>query len=246
MSLEENFNCENCKFIEVIDGVQQGCAINKLDRFKKYAQANLNINNVYNFTKSCIYKRYNDWNGNLEEETKLFMNYIFVLRDFSNLNTLKQRVEQIKKYNPEWIGIIHNNKEHHFEIIDMMNSIGNYKFNIILETEEIIDFYKIDRFAKNIPKGWTVINVVEDVFNPDVYDLIDKAINEKLKSPIVVMDDKKSINNLCFFNYVYKKLQGSLPILDKEKDVIIYLSFPEKVEIMVGSDAILTWEQIND
>ena len=236
--------CEGCKFITVENGTQTGCAINKLDRFKKLANATLNSLNIYEFSRVCIYKRNNEWEGDIQAETATPMSYIFILKDFEKLNILAESLKKVKVLNPVWIGIIHTCTANHKEVIEEMNAVGNRIFNVIMQLNETADFDKIDAFYKNIPQGWTLINIVGEELRINALNEISEAINENLKTVAVVKNTNESINGLCFNNFFYRALHGSFPIIDEPNQTMYYKNIIEKVQ-EAFPDGVYTWEDLN-
>ena len=236
--------CEGCKFNVLENGTQTGCAINKLERFKTHADAVLNSSNVYEFSRICIYKRNTDWEGNIEQETTLPMSYIFILKDFDKLNILAESLRKVKAKNPLWIGIVHTCTANHKEVIEEMNAIGNKYFNVVMQIKETRDFDKIDSFYKNIPHGWTLVNIIGEELKENALEIIDKAVNEDLKSISIVKENDKTVNGLCLNNFFYRILSGSFPIIEEETKTIYYKTIMEKIE-EAHPDGIYTWEQLN-
>lgn len=131
--------------------------------------------------------------------------YVFILNNFSSIEQLKLNISTAISCNPMWIGIIHNDKEIHKDIITFMESY-HIPFNIIYNIENIPDILKLDQFMSNYKNGWTIVNVVGEQFSTDKYDTINK-IPADIAPIALVRDESESINNMCFFNIIYKHLK---------------------------------------
>lgn len=237
--------CEGCKFAVLENGTQVGCAINKLERFKKSGQAILKkLSYTYNLSRVCIYKRQEEWEGDIEAETALRMGYIFILKDFDKLSILGESLRKVKPLNPTWIGIVHTCVANHKEVIEEMNAVGNKYFNVVMQLSQTQDFDKIDSFYKNIPQGWTLVNIVGEELKIDAKSTIEKEVNDNLKAISAVKFSDDTVNGVCINNFFYRMLGGSFPIVDEENQTIFYKSILEKIT-EAHPDGVYTWSELN-
>jgi hypothetical protein len=173
-------------------------------------------NGDISLTKICMYK-----NKDIDE-IDIKMGYVFILNDLKYFDTLRSNIELIKDKNPIWIGISHN-------------------------YDELSDLYRLDQFKKNYKNGWTLVNVVGEYFNPNAKSQVEKYIFKDFKSAGIIKDNKDpkdlSINNICFFNLIYKFLKGNDPEVDEVKEVVYYKSVFDKI-LEQNPEMFKTWEEI--
>jgi hypothetical protein len=169
--------------------------------------------------------------------------YIFILKDINQLETLKNNISKILHHDPNWIGICHNLVESTDDIIDEMRYL-QCKYNIVMNYNQIPDLYILDQFINNIKNGWTIVNIVGEEFNEDLYLKINKVNNANI--PIaLIKNESESINEMAYFNYIYKFLKGSKVEIDEETDIVRNMTYEEKIKEK-SPDMIKTWEQINE
>lgn len=221
-------SCKDCKFVKVDESGQFGCEQNKLEKFISQNAATKGDDGWYNLNRLCMFKRFIDWDGSIEEETEIKMGYIFILNRESNFDELLNNINQIKDKKPLWIGVICTSHQPRKDIIELLGSIG-CKYNIITDYIEKQNWFYIDPFVKHIKNGWTLVNIVGEEFISDAKEKIHQAINEDLKVVGLVTPKEDSLNGICFFNIFFKFHNGSLPAFDEESDSYIIESFENKM-----------------
>lgn len=229
--MKKILSCQECRY-----EIETGCSLGLIEKLGTVEDQNGNIS----LSKICMYKNKD------VEEIDIKMGYVFILNDLNNLDILKSNIELIKDKNPIWIGISHNFPDKAKDIIDMLKSY-NLKFNTISNYDEIPDLYKLDQFKKNYKNGWTLINVVGEYFNHEAKSQVEKYILKDFKSAGIIKDNKDpndlSINNVCFFNLIYKFLKGNDPEIDENKEVVHYKSIFGKL-FEQNAEMFKTWEEL--
>lgn len=229
--MKKILSCEGCRY-----EIDTGCSLGLIEKLGTAEDQNGDIS----LTKICMYK-----NKDIDE-IDIKMGYVFILNDLKHFDTLRSNIELIKDKNPIWIGISHNFPDKAKEIIDMIK-LYNLKFSIISNYDELSDLYKLDQFKKNYKNGWTLVNVVGEYFNPNAKSQVEKYIFKDFKSAGIIKDNKDpkdlSINNICFFNLIYKFLKGNDPEVDEIKEVVYYKSVFDKI-LEQSPDMFKTWEEI--
>jgi len=212
------FSCEDCPNAIIQNDKQIGCAINLADSLG----IEESDGKFFELGRVCLSK-------NDKPDVKL--GYIFILKDKIEYESLLSNLLAIKSKNPIWIGISNGAEELSKQIIDFINTnIPNVKFNIITNYDNILDTECIDKFTKSLANGWTYVNIVGQYFNPSVKDLLQKFIIQDSQVACLIKDsDTDSLNNTCFFNFIYKYLKGSKPKV-LEDDTIELKTFFEKVQ----------------
>lgn len=232
-------SCQNCKHAEIDNNVQTGCAINKLSNFTESNSAELNNESgYYDLLKVCLFK-----NKELKD-VKTPVGYIFILKDESKIELLKNNIENILDKNPIWIGIIHNLVNLADDIIDKFSYIS-LPINIICNHNEITDVDSLDLFMKNYKNGWTIVNIVGEDFNTNLVTTLDFYLSTKTKPIALIKSSEDSVNEMCFYNFIYKFLKGSKLEVNSETQEIIDKSYEEKVAES-SIDMIKTWKEINE
>ena len=169
--------------------------------------------------------------------------YIFILKDVSHLSQLKDNISKVLHHNPNWIGICHNLEESADDIIDEMRYL-ECQYNIVLNYNKIPDIYILDQFINNIKNGWTVVNIVGEDFNEDLYLKINKITTSNIPVALI-RHDSDSINGMAYFNYTFKYLKGSKLEIDEENDIVKNMTYEEKIKEQSPS-MIKTWEEIDE
>lgn len=221
-------SCKGCKFAIVDESKQIGCEQHKLEKFIAQGVAKIDDDRWYSIDRLCMFKRFVDWDGSIEDETQIKMGYIFILNRESSFDELIQNINAIKDKEPLWIGVICTSYQPKKDIIDILNSIG-CKYNIITDYIEKQDWFYIDPFIKHIKNGWTLVNIVGKEFISDAKERMHKAINEDLKAIGLVTPAEDSLNGICFFNIFFKFHNGSVPNFDEESNSYIVESFENKM-----------------
>jgi len=226
------FSCENCPNAIIQNDKQIGCAINLADSLG----IEESDGKFFELSRVCLSK-------NDKPDVKL--GYIFILKHKSEYENLLSNLLAIKSKNPIWIGISNRVEELSNNIIDFINTnIPNVKFNIIISYDDITDDECIDKFAKSLGNGWTYVNIVGQYFNPLAKDLLQKFIIQDFQIACLIRDsDANSLNNTCFFNFIYKYLKGSQPKV-LEDDTIELKTFFEKVQEQRES-MIFDWSKLS-
>jgi len=167
--------------------------------------------------------------------------YIFLLNDGGSFESLKAQLSTIKDSNPMWVGVITECKEYYDEIIDILNQY-KVNFNVLYNLEKVSDVYKLDQFSK-YKNGWTIVRVAGENIVDDA-DLLRKYISDGNKIALIKEDDR-SVNGMCFFNFIYQYLKGSKYELNEETEEVIFKTFEEKV-LEKDPNMITTWDKLNE
>jgi hypothetical protein len=169
--------------------------------------------------------------------------YVFILNDPNLISELKENVSTVISRNPMWIGITNNDEEANQDIIDFMQAF-NVPFDIMYNLEDIPDVLKLDQYMSHYKNGWTLVNIVGEDFSIDKYDYVE-AIFNSIAPVALVRDESESINNMCFFNIVYKFLHGSKCKMEEETEELVCELFEERVAATQPT-MIKTWKDIYD
>lgn len=224
-------SCEDCKY-----EIEDGCKLGLIEKLGTAVDENGDVS----LCKICMFK-----NKDIDE-IDIKMGYIFILKDLSKIDTLKENIELIKDKNPLWIGISHDFPDNNDDIINIVKDY-NVKYNIISNYEPIQDLYRLDQFKKNYKNGWTLVNIIGDYFNKDAKSIVQDYILVQLKSVGIIKDNKDiedySVNNVCFYNLIYKYLKCNDPEIDEENEVIHYKSIFQKLHDS-NSSMFKTWEEV--
>jgi hypothetical protein len=98
---------------------------------------------------------------------------------------------------------------------------------------------------KNYKNGWTIVNVVGEDFDTNLINTLDFYLNTKTKPIALIKSGEDSVNEMCFYNFIYKFLKGSKLEVNSETQEIIDKSYEEKVAES-SIDMIKTWKEINE
>jgi hypothetical protein len=175
-------------------------------------------------------------------DVEMKSNYIFVLKDISHLQLLKDRVLEAQNKNAIWIGINHDFPEVHDQLIEFCSSL-TVSYNIICNYLVPLDIDRLDNFIKNYPSGWTFVNIAGEniAYNENVVD----SYANKNNKPLALVKEGESINNMCYFNFLYVFLRGSKPEINEETEEVSFKTYEEKVYDQSAS-MIKTWEELNE
>lgn len=139
------------------------------------------------------------------------INYIFILHSEFDIEKLYYNISLVQKQNPKWIGVVVNSDFPESRLVDVSYQLNKYGISfdvsksLIAQTDEEL----VDTFYYNIPKnGWTVINIVGEYLNLTAKTIIEKYISNDRISLLYIHNDSKSINNVCFSNFIYDNLGG--------------------------------------
>jgi hypothetical protein len=168
------------------------------------------------------------------------ISYVFVLNDINKEKTLYDNINLVKSQNPSWIGVYHRFEDINENILNFLSE-SNIKHNVILSYEDFDDLTVCDKFIKNYPNSWNVINVVGEELLLDAQ----KKITEFTKNGQALLIKAESFNGTAFQTYCYKILNGN--IINEEDLQLNALSYEAKLTYKYnGSNFIKNWEQINE
>ena len=223
-------SCNECKFASRSENIQTGCNLNKLEKFIELNAASIQPeDNSYSLSRICMFKRSEDWNGDILEETQIKMGYIFIIKDKDSIQTFKDNIELIKDKNPLWIGVLHSFNSLNNEICNILDTL-QCKYNIVCQYTQDHDINKIDQFLPHMKAGWTLVNVVGEEFLVDAKNRLNYFINEQLGMAGIIKNEGDSLNGFCFFNIFFKFHKGSKIEYDQNENLYIYKSFEYKVK----------------
>jgi hypothetical protein len=181
----------------------------------------------------------------MDDLQTLKSNYIFVLKNIKHLQLLKNILSTIKNKNPMWIGISHDIPEVHEEIIKSCNTL-NTPYNVICNYEVPHDLDRLDNFMKNYTAGWTFVNIVGDEikYNEEAVHLY----SDKNGNPLGLVKEDESINNTCYFNFLYVYLRGNKAEITEEEDEIQKIEFKtyEQKIYEQSPSMVKTWKELNE
>lgn len=232
-------SCSNCKHVVLDNGIQTACAVNKLNQLieSKFTEFNTESGH-YDLFKVCLFRNKDS------SEVKTPVGYIFILNNESDIETLKSNIDKALEKNPIWIGIVHN-------LVDLANNIiikfGSIScpLNIICNHNPTHDIMSLDMFMKNYKNGWTIVNVVGEEFDIDLIDTLNLYLDNTKSAIALIKSDSSSINQMCFYNFIYKYLKGSLLEIDPKTEEIIDKTYEQKV-LDSSPNMITTWKEINE
>lgn len=167
--------------------------------------------------------------------------YILILKEAKYFENLVNELSNIKNSNPIWVGVVIDVPEYYEQIISILNTFG-CDFNVVYNLKNDEDIYKLDLFHK-YKNGWTIVKIAgeETVANKD---LLNRYILDGNKAAII-KTNKESINDMCFFNFIFKYLNGNKYEINEETDEVIFKTFEEKV-LEKDPNMITTWEKLNE
>lgn len=232
-------SCSNCKHAVLDNGVQTACAVNKINRLieSKFAEFNAESGH-YDLFKVCLFRNKDS------SDVKTPVGYIFILNDISNIDTLKNNIDKALEKNPIWIGIVHNLVDSASDIILKFGYIA-CPINIICNHNPTHDIISLDMFMKNYKNGWTIVNVVGEDFDIDLIDSLDLYLNNTRSATALIKSSDDSVNQMCFYNFIYKYLKGSLLEIDPTTEEVIDKTYEQKV-LDSSPNMIKTWKEINE
>ena len=224
--------CNNCKNATINNGVQVGCNINIADRlgFDQIESAYYDLKNI------CLFK------NKEKTDVDINMGYILVSQQNTTFEDIKQCIDKVLNNNPIWIGVYCYSLDIKDACTSYLNSL-QLKYNILLTFSDTSDFDKLDKFIKNYLNGWTHVHIVGQEFKNYSKDLLfQKILIENYKIGLIV-ENKDNINNMCYFNMIYKYLKGSKLIQDEDSGDIIDKTFYEKLKEK-SANMIYTWSDL--
>lgn len=160
--------------------------------------------------------------------------YIFILKEEGRLLDLIALLTQVRR-EAVWIGVSAI-PECENELRYVLDECG-VKYNLIVNTEEFSDYYKIDQFLPCLKNGWTYVHEVGQPFRSDVDGKVKKFIENGGKFGLIA-DDHEATTDICFYSLIYKMLHGNKPELDQ------MINFYDKVE-REDPSMIKKWEEIS-
>lgn len=148
------------------------------------------------------------------------ISYIFIIK---NSNGILDFTVLLSKVVQEaiWIGVS-SVPECEQDLRYILDESG-IKYNLIINTEDFSDYYKIDQFLPHIKNGWTYVHEVGQPFRDDVNRKVKKFIESGGKFALI-SDEHEAINDTCFYSLIYKMLRGNRPELNQ------IINFYDKVE----------------
>lgn len=234
-------NCKDCKFAIVNNDIQVGCSENKVHKFVKQGFSKISKNNYFELDRICLFKRSEDWNGNLAEETAIRLTYLFILKD-TNLEELYKNIDEIKDKNPVSVYVISTVTNDSSEILNKLKEL-KCKYHYIVDYMEKSDWFLIDKIIKNLKTGWTLVNIVGDKFINNAKEILETSINENLERFALIVPEEDTVNAICFFNIFFKFHKGSMPQYDELSDSYIVETFENKIKTK-NPDMIKNWSEI--
>lgn len=229
-------SCEDCKYAILKNEEQVGCSIDKIDKLDPIKDSG----KFFQLNKVCLFK------NKQEEEVDLKLGYLFIVNSNDKIKNLEYNISLIKDKNPVWIGVIHDDIEYNEKIINILDGL-NIKYNIVCNYDKIADLYKLDQFIKNYKNGWTLVNVVGEYFNHSAKEVLENFIINNSGKAAIIKDSNDpedfGVNNICYFNFIYRYVNGSRPDFNEEEQVYYTKSLYEKISAKDPS-MIKTWKEI--
>lgn len=223
-------SCHQCKFASRSGKIQTGCDLNKLEKFISLNSAVMESNDdSYSLSRICMFKRSEDWQGDIEQETKIKLGYIFIIKDKDSMQTFKDNIELIRDKNPLWIGVLHSFNSLNSEVCKILDTL-KCKYNVICQYTKDYDINRIDDFLPYMKAGWTLVNIVGEELLVDAKDKLNYFINDQLGMAGIIKNEGTSLNGFCFFNIFFKFYKGSKIEYSPDEDVYIYKNFEYKVK----------------
>jgi hypothetical protein len=222
--IDSPMHCEGCKHILTNSDKQIGCRVVDL----KALNAELLEDDLfYTLSKVCLYK------NKSVKEVDIKLGYVFILKDLSKLDTLKSNILSIIDKYPLWVGVsIVMEDINKFAVIrDELAQIieGVCKYNIVVNQEDYSDYYKLDQFMDYYLNGWTYINEAGEFFREDAKYMLTNFILDKGGKAAFISSEKEQINDTCFYNFIYKCLNGNKTEFDENTKKFYYKNFYDKV-----------------
>lgn len=133
--------------------------------------------------------------------------YIFILKTVNEISKFSFLLNKVSQ-EAVWIGVSATPECEH-ALRATLGECG-IKYNLVINTEEFSDYYKIDQFLPHIKNGWTYVHEVGQPFRDDVNRKVKKFIEIGGKFALI-SDECEAINDTCFYNLIYKMLRGNRP-----------------------------------
>ena len=222
--IDSPMHCEGCRNATFNQDRQTGCKFELIEKLNGY---NENDGLYYSLKKVCLFK------NKTKEEVDIKLGYVFILKDISKKQVLYSNIERIKSKNPLWVGVsVVSEDINAFSKIrdEIALSIGECcKYNIILNSEDYSDYYKLDQFMDHYKNGWTYVNEVGDYFRADAKEKLEKYVLIDSKKAGMVSSEPEQINDICFYNFIYKCLNGNKPEFNDSDQKFYFKNFYDKV-----------------
>lgn len=232
--IESPLTCEGC-IHAIIEDEQSGCKFDLLETLD--AQK---VDKYYILNRTCLIKNKNP------EDVDVKLGYLFILKDFKHLPILESNINTIKDKNPIWIGISTNDPSKNYQVVKILDTAG-CKYDIISNYEEIDDIYRSDQFMKNYKNGWTLVNIVGEYFDSEAKNKLQRFILKDAKKAAIIKSDNNpdvvEINGICYYNFIFKYLNGNKPELNEEDQCYYAKSFAHKI-YEKDSNMIATWSNL--
>ena len=168
------------------------------------------------------------------------MSYVFILNDINKENVLYDNIMRIMDHEPKWIGVFHSFSEINDKILNFLSKL-EIKHNVVLSYSKIDDLSIVDKFIKNYPNSWNLMNVVGEELLLDAREKITFLTNNH--SALLIKNS--SINGMAFQTYVYKTLNGNL-INEEDIGLEIYSYESKLIKKYNGQKFIKTWEEVDE
>jgi hypothetical protein len=212
-----NWSCEGCFHALFNDVEQVGC---KHDLHHKLGYKKLEDEIYYSLNRICLQKN--------KKDADIKFGYLFILESRHLLPVLIEKIGEAKETNPCWIGVstLFNDT-----LKDIKETIGpDIKNNIIINTENYSDYYKLDQFIKDYQNGWTYVHKIGEPYRRNARQTVESFILEKAGRVAMIADEEEAINDICFYNYIYRALKGNKPEIDPAEGIAKYKSLYHKIE----------------
>lgn len=233
-NIQSPFTCEGCVHA-IMDTDQTGCKLNLLN-----ALDGEKSDKYYILDRTCLFK------NKTPEEVDVKLGYLFILEDFKNLPTLEANVLAIKDKNPIWIGVSTNDPSKTYQVAKILD-LAKCEYDIVANYVELDTIYRLDQFMKNYKNGWTLVNIVGQNFDLEAKDKLDKFVIRDNKKAAVIKNtsdpDDIQINGICYYNFLFKYLNGNKPEVNDQDKAYYTKSFIHKV-YEKDKNMIATWSAL--
>jgi hypothetical protein len=193
--------CEKCTFAQYENGVQKGCAADRIQKFINNGSAFFN-NEFYALTRFC--NMYREEQQTVEEARKqIELTFAIVIYDNENASQLQKAIESIYllNYNKDKFKIIISSS-HNTQASYLFDIVHEFKKNainselIINLTNESIDY---DAFVKSVGFSYIVKMNHSSAIDKNFLSYIDEEINDKLNRFIMIEDESENVLALPFW-----------------------------------------------
>lgn len=212
--------CEKCVFAILKDGIQTGCELGKLEKFKERQEELLLKEGYYNIASRICKFKCNNLHGfadktelvnALNHAHKVKVGYVVVAEDSLAFSKIEDSIISIHENKPDCVFVAVRDNS-----VDIYNRLRD-KYPAVMVREVFDKSLELENeCVRSLQTEFCVLMRAGETVPPDISEILNKAVNTELLQVGAVIDKPTVVNTK-----IYKHLGGNVnkPVVEKIEEI---------------------------